>query len=70
VPAASVDGLLEQIHREATPNSGVLAGLLIGGGIVIGTHLPSIFGLAGWFTAIVLLIFTFIGRNVAWRQSK
>jgi hypothetical protein len=48
---------------------GVLVGLLIGGGIVIGMYLPTTFALGGWFTAVVLLVFAFIGRSVALRQS-
>ena len=40
----------------------VLAALLIGAGVGIGLYLPHTFSLGGWFTAIVLLIFAFLGR--------
>jgi hypothetical protein len=49
---------------------GVLAALLIGAGIVIGLYLPPVFSLGGWFTALVLLVFAFIGRSVALRESQ
>jgi hypothetical protein len=48
---------------------GLLAGLLIGGGIVISMYLPTKFALGGWVAAVVLLVFAFIGRSVALRQS-
>ena len=53
------------------PQFGVLAALLIGAGIVLGLYLPSGFSLGGaWFTAAVLLVFAFLGRSVALRESK
>jgi hypothetical protein len=48
---------------------GVLAGLLIGGGIVMGMYQLNTFALGGWFAAAVLLVFAFIGRSVALRES-
>jgi hypothetical protein len=48
---------------------GALAAVLLGGGIVIGLYLSSFFSLGGWYTAMVLLIFAFVGRTVAVRQS-
>ena len=36
---------------------GVLAALLIGGGVVIGRYLPDSFMIGGWYTAVVLLLF-------------
>lgn len=48
---------------------GVLAAVLLGGGVVIGLYFSSVFSLGGWSTAIVLLIFAFVGRSVALRQS-
>lgn len=44
---------------------GVLAAFLIGSGLVIGLYLPSIFSLGGWSTAVMLLVFAFVGRSVA-----
>lgn len=49
---------------------GILAAVLVGGGIAIGLYLPEAFGLGAWFTAIALLVFAFIGRNVALQKSK
>jgi hypothetical protein len=48
---------------------GVLAGLLIGSGLLIGVYMPSVFSLGGWLTASLLLLFAFIGRWVAGRES-
>jgi hypothetical protein len=36
---------------------GVLAALLIGGGVAIGRFLPDVFTVGGWYTAAVLLLF-------------
>jgi hypothetical protein len=49
---------------------GALAAVLLGAGVAIGLYLSSIFSLGGWFTVIVLLIFAFIGRNIALREGK
>jgi len=49
---------------------GVLAALLIGSGVVIGMYLPSTFSLGGWLTALMLLIFAFVGRSVALTDNK
>jgi uncharacterized protein DUF7010 len=49
---------------------GALAALLVVGGVVIGLYLPTTFALGGWFTAVVLLAFAFIGRSVAQREGK
>ena len=49
---------------------GVLAALLIGSGLAIGMYLPSIFSLGGWSTAMVLLVFAFVGRGVALAENK
>ncbi len=32
--------------------------------------MPTMFSLGGWFTALVLLVFAFIGRRVALRETK
>jgi hypothetical protein len=49
---------------------GFLAALLIGAGIVIGLYLPPVFSLGGWFAALLLLVFAFIGRSVALRERQ
>ena len=46
------------------PHFGILAGLLIAGGIGIGLYGPDIFSLGGWISAIIFIIFAFIGRSV------
>ena len=50
------------------PQFGILAGLLIAGGIGIGLYEPNVFSLGGWISAIVLIIFAFIGRSVILRE--
>lgn len=49
---------------------GILAAVLLGAGIVIGLYLSSSFSLGGWFTAVVLLIYAFVGRSIALREGK
>jgi hypothetical protein len=49
---------------------GILAASLIGAGIVLALYVPSVFSVGGWLTALVLLIFAFVGRRVALRGSK
>ena len=49
---------------------GVLAAVLLGAGVAMGLYLPSLFSVGGWFTAIVLLVFAFVGRSIALRESQ
>ncbi len=49
---------------------GMLAALLVGSGLVIGLYVPSVFSLGAWLTAVVLLVFAFIGRSVAFSANK
>jgi hypothetical protein len=42
----------------------ILGGLLVAGGVVIGLYSAS-FGLGGWVTGVILLVFAFVGRSVA-----
>lgn len=49
---------------------GVLAAALVGGGILLGMYGPPIFALGGWLTAGALLVFAFVGRSVAARESE
>ena len=44
---------------------GILAASLIGAGIAIALYLPSVFSVGGWFTALALFVFAFVGRSVA-----
>jgi hypothetical protein len=44
---------------------GVLAALLIGSGLAIGLYIPAALSLGGWSTAVLLLIFAFVGRRAA-----
>ena len=48
----------------------VLAAVLIGAGVIIGMYFSSVFSLGGWFTAVVLLIFAFVGRSAVLRESR
>jgi Family of unknown function (DUF7010) len=58
------------IFSYGTPQFGVLAALLIGAGLTFGLYMSSVFSLGAWLTAVVLLLFAFIGRRVAQRESK
>lgn len=51
------------------PQFGVLAGLLIAGGVGIGLYGPNTFSLGGWISAVILIIFAFIGRGVILREE-
>lgn len=42
---------------------GILAALLIGGGVAIALYMPSAFSAGGWFTAFALFLFAFVGRS-------
>jgi len=43
----------------------VLAALLIGSGMLIALYLPTALSLGAWTTAVLLLIFAFVGRRAA-----
>lgn len=47
---------------------GILAASLIGAGMAIAMYLPSAFSVGGWFIALALMIFAFVGRSVALRD--
>ena len=51
------------------PQFGVLAGILIAGGIGIGLYGPDLFSLGGWISAIIFIFFAFIGRSVILREE-
>jgi hypothetical protein len=49
---------------------GVLAAVLLGAGVARGLYLQSLFSVGGWFTAVALLVFAFVGRSIVLRESK
>jgi hypothetical protein len=49
---------------------GVLAALLIGGGVAIGLYLPGFFSLGGWLAAVAFIVFAFIGLQVVLREES
>jgi hypothetical protein len=44
--------------------------VLLGAGIAIAMYLPMSFSLGGWLTAVVLLVFAFVGRWVVQREVQ
>jgi len=46
---------------------GVLAGLLVIGGLTLALYGPLVFSLGGWLTGIILILFAFLGR---WKVIK
>ena len=48
---------------------GVLAALLIGGGVAIGMLLPHTFAAGGWFTGTALLLFAILVQLTPWRSK-
>ena len=51
------------------PHFGVLAGVLIFGGVGIGLYGPDVFSLGGWVTAVILVAFAFVGRSVVLKEE-
>lgn len=49
---------------------GILAGLLILGGTGLALYGPNIFSLGGWLTAVILIVFAFLGRDLVLREEK
>ena len=47
----------------------VLAGVLVGGGVLIGLYGARTFSLGAWLTGGVLLVFAVVGRVLVWRES-
>ncbi len=48
----------------------VLAGLLIGGGVIIAMNWSDTFSVGAWYTAVTLLAFAGIGRTIAQREYR
>ena len=51
------------------PQFAFLAGLLIVGGIGIGLYGPDAFSVGGWISAVILILFAFIGRRAILREE-
>lgn len=49
---------------------GLLAGVLIAGGLGIGLYGPEVFSLGGWLSAAVLIIFAFAGRSALLKEER
>ena len=47
---------------------GILAGLLVGGGILIALYWSSSFSIGAWYTGATLLVFAIVGRIIALRE--
>ena len=52
------------------PEFGILAGVLILGGVGIGLYAPGFFSLGGWLAALAFVLFAFVGRRVALGETK
>lgn len=49
---------------------GVLGGILVAGGVVIGVYALGSLSLGGWVTAVVTIMFAFVGRHVASAEQR
>ena len=49
---------------------GVLAGLLVGGGALLGLYGPDVFALGAWITGVVLVVFAVLGRSVVLSEER
>lgn len=49
---------------------GVLAGLLVIGGLGLALYGPNVFSLGGWLTGLLFIIFAFIGRWLVIEEEK
>ena len=48
---------------------GILAGILVFGGVALGLYGPDLFILGGWLSAAVFISFAFVGRNVVQKEE-
>lgn len=48
---------------------GLLAGLLVLGGAGLALHGPAVFSPGGWFTAVNLIAFAFLGRYLVLQEA-
>jgi len=49
---------------------GILAVVLIVGGVGLGLYGPEIFSLGGWLSAVVLVVFAFVARSVVLKEES
>lgn len=49
---------------------GLLAGLLVLGGVGLALYGPDVFSLGGWLTAVTLIVFAFLGRHFVLLEEK
>lgn len=49
---------------------GILASLLVIGGMWLALFVPTVFSLGGWLTAVTLILFAFIGRQQVFRERE
>lgn len=49
---------------------GLLAGLLVLGGAALALYGPAVFSLGGWLTAVTLILFAFLGRQLVLQEEK
>lgn len=49
---------------------GILAGLLVVLGVGLAFYGPEVFSLGGWVTAILLIVFAFIGRHLVLNEER
>lgn len=47
-----------------------VGGVLVGGGVVIATHLSRSFSVGAWFTGATLLVFAAVGRVIAQHEWR
>ena len=51
------------------PQFGILAGSLIAAGVGIGLYGPDQFSLGGWISAVIFVIFAFVGRSTVLKEE-
>jgi hypothetical protein len=49
---------------------GLLAGLLVLGGAALALYGPAVFSLGGWLTAVTLILFAFLGRQLVLQEEN
>jgi len=58
------------IHFVLNHKSGILACLLVVAGAGLAMCSPDVFNLGGWITAVLLIVFAFIGWHLVLREEK
>ncbi|MBE0698039.1 MAG: hypothetical protein IH586_14040 [Anaerolineaceae bacterium] len=49
---------------------GILAGLMVGGGVLLGLYLPLGFSVGGWLTGLLLILAAVGGRIIVKREAE